>query len=143
MRLGEAAKCGADFCINVDVGDVKTQIVHVLPNGPDVFIDFSSAADSIQVASDVVAGGGEIRLMAAPAGIIELSIERWLHRGLTVRGLHGRRLFATWVHAMRLVKDRRVDLKPLISRVLPLNEALYGFREALAGRAVKILIDPT
>jgi threonine 3-dehydrogenase len=143
MRLGEAAKYGADVCINVDAGDLKTQINQALPNGPDVFIDFSAAAESIQAASDVVAGGGEIRLMAAPAGMIELNIERWLHRGLTVRGLHGRRLFATWVHAMRLVKDRRVDLKPLISHVLPLNEARYGFREALAGRAVKILIDPT
>jgi len=143
MRLGEAAKRGADFCINVDTGDLKTRIIEALPNGPDVFVDFSAAAESIQVAGDVVAGGGEIRLMAAPAGTIELKIERWLHRGLTIRGLHGRRLFATWIHAMRLVKDRRVDLKPLISHVLPLNEAREGFREALAGRSLKILIDPT
>jgi threonine 3-dehydrogenase len=142
MRLGEAAKCGANFCINVDVGDLKTEILHALPNGPDVFLDFSAAAESIQTASDVVAGGGEIRLIGSPAGTIELNIERWLHRGLTVRGLHGRRLFATWVHAMRLVKDRRVDLKPLISHVLPLKEARYGFGEALAGRTLKVLIDP-
>jgi len=143
MRLGEAAKFGADFCINVDVGDLKTEILQALPNGPDVFVDFSAAAESIQVAGDVVAGGGEIRLVGSPAGTIELNIERWLHRGLTVRGLHGRRLFATWVHAMRLVKDRRVDLKSLISHVLPLKEVRYGFGEALAGRSLKILIDPT
>ena len=142
MRLAEAAKCGADFCINVDEGDLRNRIIQALPNGVDVFVDFSGATESIQLGSDVVAGGGEIRLVAAPAGTIELDIERWLHRGLTVRGLHGRRLYATWVHAMRLVKDRRVDLKPLISHVLPLNEARFGFREALAGRALKILIDP-
>ena len=143
MRLGEAAKCGADFCIDVDAGDLKTQILQALPNGPDVFLDFSAAAESIQVAGDVVAGGGEIRLIGSPAGMINLNIERWLHRGLTVRGLHGRRLFATWVHAMRLVNDRRVDLKRLISHVLPLNEARYGFAEALAGRSLKVIIDPT
>ena len=95
------------------------------------------------MAGDVVAGGGEIRLIGSPAGMINLNIERWLHRGLTVRGLHGRRLFATWVHAMRLVNDRRVDLKRLISHVLPLNEARYGFAEALAGRSLKVIIDPT
>jgi threonine 3-dehydrogenase len=143
MRLGEAEKCGADFCIDVDAGDLKTQILQALPNGPDVFLDFSAAAESIQVAGDVVAGGGEIRLIGSPAGTINLNIERWLHRGLTVRGLHGRRLFATWVHAMRLVNDRRVDLKRLISHVLPLDEARHGFAEALAGRSLKVLIDPT
>src|ERR1700691_5997807 len=127
MRLGEAAKCGADFCINVDEDDLKTQILQALPNGPDVFLDFSAAAESIQVASDIVAGGGEIRLVGSPAGMINLNIERWLHRGLTVRGLHGRRLFATWVHAMRLVTDRRGDLKRLICHALPLYEARYRF----------------
>ena len=34
MRLGEAAKCGADFCINVDAGDLKTHIITGIAEWP-------------------------------------------------------------------------------------------------------------
>jgi threonine 3-dehydrogenase len=143
MRLAQAKDFGADEAVNVTEGDARASLLHATDgNGPDVFIDFSAASDSIQLATDVIAAGGEIRLAAAPGSTMLLDVEKWLHRGVTVRGLHGRRLFASWVHATRLVRSRQVDLRPLISHVLPLRDAPRGFEEALAGRSLKVLIKP-
>lgn len=143
MRLAQAKRFGGDEAIDVARQDPRAAILHATDgNGPDVFIDFSSAPDSLQLATAVITPGGDIRLAAAPAGSMPLDIEKWLHRGVTVRGLHGRRLFTSWVHATRLVRSQKVDLTPLISHVLPLNEAPRGFEEALAGRSLKVLITP-
>jgi len=143
MRLTQAKNLGADDAVNVAEEDARASILHATDdNGPDVFIDFSAAPDSIQLATDVIAAGGEIRLAAAPDSTLQLDVEKWLHRGVTVRGLHGRRLFTSWIHAERLVRSRQVDLRPLVSHVLPLREAMRGFQEALAGNALKVLITP-
>jgi threonine 3-dehydrogenase len=143
MRLAQAKNFGADETINVDEQDARSAILRATnDNGPDAFIDFSAAGDSIQLATDVIAAGGEIRLAAAPSGPIQLDVEKWMHRGVTVRGLHGRKLFTSWVHAARLVQSGSVDLRPLVSHVLPLHEALHGFEEALAGRTLKVLLTP-
>ncbi len=143
MRLAQAREFGADESINVDEQDARAALLHATDgNGPDVFIDFSAAADSVQLATDTITAGGEIRLAAAPGNAMPLDVEKWLHRGVTIRGLHGRRLFASWVHATRLVRSRQVDLRPLISHILPLQDAPRGFDEALAGRTLKVLIKP-
>jgi threonine 3-dehydrogenase len=142
MRLREALKCGANVAINVDEAEPLPQLRKALPNGAEVFIDFSAAAASLTLATDSVAGGGEIRLLAAPPTPIQINLERWLHRGVTVHGIHGRRLYTTWVSATRLIEEGRVDLKPLISHTFPLKEAMLGFEKALAGRTLKVLIDP-
>ncbi|HWV55494.1 alcohol dehydrogenase catalytic domain-containing protein [Pseudorhodoplanes sp.] len=143
MRLAQAKEFGADETIDVIERDARGSITHLTDgNGPDVFIDFSAAAESVQLATEVITAGGEIRLAAAPGDSISLDVEKWLHRGVTVRGLHGRRLFASWVHAMRLVRSGQVDLRPLISHVIPLQDAVRGFEEALDGRTLKVLIKP-
>ena len=143
MRLAQAREFGADESINVDDQDARAALLHATDgNGPDVFIDFSAAADSVQLATDIITAGGEIRLAAAPGNAIPLDVEKWLHRGVTIRGLHGRRLFASWVHATRLVRSRQVNLRPLISHILPLQDAPRGFDEALAGLTLKVLIKP-
>ena len=143
LRLEQAKKSGADAAIDVSGQELRAAILRQTDgNGPDVFIDFSAASESLQLATETVAAGGEIRLAAAPGGAMQLDIEKWLHRGITVRGLHGRRLFASWVHAVRLVRSGKIDLRPLISHVLPLRDAPWGFEEALAGRTLKVLIRP-
>jgi len=143
MRLAQAKRLGADEAIDVTGQEARSSLLRTTDgNGPDVFIDFSAASDSLQLATQVVAAGGEIRLAAAPGEAMALDVEKWLHRGLTVRGLHGRRLFASWVHSTRLLRSPQVDLRSLISHELPLKDSERGFEEALAGRTLKVLIRP-
>jgi len=44
--------------------------------------------------------------------------------------------------ALDLLRSRRVDPRPLISRVFPLSDAANAIREARAAGVLKVLLDP-
>jgi threonine 3-dehydrogenase len=143
MRLRLAGQLGADRLVNVNDDDVATAVRETTGGrGVDVYLEYSGAAASLAQAGELVAGGGEIRLVGVPSDAVELNVKRWINKGLTVRGIHGRRIYSTWLHAMKLLEDKKVDLQPLVSHILPLREALRGFEEAVSGRAVKVLFIP-
>ena len=138
-----AEDAGADTCINPN----KQKTVDVVKkltsgNGVDVMIEYSGAAESLELAADCVTPGGELRLVGVPGGNTAIHLEKWLLRGLVVRNIHGRRLHHTWEHATRLVAEHKVDLSMLVSHVLPLEEGQRGFDLINNGEAIKVLFQP-
>ncbi len=143
LRLAQAEAAGATVCINAAQTNPVSQVLALTHgNGVDVMIEYSGAATSIDMASECITPGGELRLLGVPGGKTAVDLGRWLLRGITVRGIHGRRLFHTWEHAMRLVSDGKVELRPLISHVLPLQEGPRGFELIESGQAIKVLLQP-
>lgn len=143
LRLAQAEAAGADICINPASEDTVRAVNGITHNnGVDVMIEYSGAATSLALAADCITPGGDLRLVGVPGGDTPLNLESWLLRGLVVRGIHGRRLHETWEHAMRLVIDERVDLRSLVSHVLPLDEGLRGFELIENGEAIKVLFQP-
>ena len=143
LRLRQAEDAGADTCINPN----KQKTVDVVKkltsgNGVDVMIEYSGAAESLELAADCVTPGGELRLVGVPGGNTAIHLEKWLLRGLVVRNIHGRRLHHTWEHATRLVAEHKVDLSMLVSHVLPLEEGQRGFDLINNGEAIKVLFQP-
>ena len=58
--------------------------------------------------------------------------------------MHGSRLYTrgAWEEAIRLVASAAVNVGPLVSRVIPLEDLQHGMEEALGGGPVmKVLID--
>jgi L-iditol 2-dehydrogenase len=49
---------------------------------------------------------------------------------------------ASWLQALALVEERRVELEPLVSEVVPLEEWERVFADLRAGRGVKYVFDP-
>lgn len=142
LRLKMALTMGADRAIDVAEQDplpVVRDLTH--GRGADVVIEYSGHAKSLAGAAALTTNGGEIRLLGVPEGETALDLEAWLIKGLTVRNLHGRRLFSTWESATALLTEGKVDIAPLVSHVLPLNEAMIGFDACLTGKAVKVLFD--
>ena len=48
----------------------------------------------------------------------------------------------SWRRALRLIGERRVELLPLVSEVVPLNDWERVFADLRAGRAIKVVFDP-
>ena len=67
--------------------------------------------------------------------------ERIIFKGLTVLGINGRKMFETWYQTEALVKSGRVDLRPIITHVLPLEGYERAFELMASGAAAKIVID--
>lgn len=144
-RLKQASEMGADKTINVSdkkANPIKTIQGMTQGNGVDVAFEYSGVPESLDLAVRATVAGGELRLIGVPAGPSLVNLEAILLKGLTIHNISGRKLFSSWEHATKLVRDKRVDLSPLISHVLPMSEAEKGFELLLKGEGIKVLVVP-
>ncbi len=142
-RLAAASKFGADRVIDVLKEDpVAIAMDMTGRKGVDVAMEFSGQEKALSQALDALTRGGDLRLIGAPDAAVNLDLNRVILKGINVQGIHGRKIFHSWEHASRLVYGGKVDLRPLVSHVLPLREGLKSFELIESGEAVKVIIRP-
>ncbi|MET0829960.1 MAG: L-threonine 3-dehydrogenase, partial [Microbacterium sp.] len=77
-----------------------------------------------------------------PSEPAPIDIARWINKkGITLRGIYGRRLWESWDQLMLLIQSGRVDLDWLITHRLPLHSADEAVH-LLSGDAGKVLLIP-
>jgi threonine 3-dehydrogenase len=77
-----------------------------------------------------------------PGSPVEVDVAAYINkRGITLRGIFGRRLWDTWEQLTLLIESGRVDLSWLITHRLPLTQADHAI-ELLSADANKILFLP-
>jgi S-(hydroxymethyl)glutathione dehydrogenase / alcohol dehydrogenase len=143
-RLDLAKKLGATHTINARNQDARAEIANVLGVDPlDVFIDNTGSAEVIQIGYELTHPQGRIVLVGVPPKGHNISIYSLpLHFGKQITGSHGGE---TIPHIdipryHRLYRQGRLDLRPLVSRTLSLEEingAIDGMRDgSISGRCI-------
>jgi threonine 3-dehydrogenase len=90
----------------------------------------------------MVRNGGTAALLGIPSDNININLaERIIFKGLTVLGINGRRMFETWYETQALVRSGRVDLRQIITHVLPFEQYDRAFELMRTGEAAKIVLD--
>jgi threonine 3-dehydrogenase len=145
FRLELARTMGATAVVDVDrAGDTAEWFKsHHEGLGFDVVFEMSGAPSAIADAFRIARNGGRVVLFGIPSRPVEIDVaEALIFKNLNVLAVSGRRIFATWYKTRWLLESGVVDLRPLISRELPLE----GFAEAFdlldAGDASKIVLYP-
>lgn len=78
-----------------------------------------------------------------PGEAVAIDVAAYINkRGITLRGIFGRRLWDTWEQLILLVESGRLDLSWLITHRLPLTDADSAI-ELLSGDANKVLLVPS
>ncbi|MBV8726339.1 MAG: zinc-binding dehydrogenase, partial [Candidatus Eremiobacteraeota bacterium] len=110
--------------------------------GVDVLLEMSGHAPAINQGLAALRNGGRAALLGLPQEKVNLDIaELIIFKGLTVLGIHGRRMFETWYQMQNMVKRHRIDLKAIITHVLPLESFDEAFTLRKSGTAAKIILD--
>lgn len=63
-------------------------------------------------------------------------------KALTLRTVHGRRIFHTWEETEALVADGKVDVNALISHRFPMSKFEDAFQVLFGGKGCKIVLYP-
>jgi threonine 3-dehydrogenase len=63
-------------------------------------------------------------------------------KGVTVQGIFGRKLWQTWYQTRGLLQSGRVNISPIISHHLPLEEYETAFHLMMSGAADKVALYP-
>lgn len=147
-RLTVAQTVGASHTVNVERDD-PADAVQTLTNGAlaDVVIEAVGKQETINYCIDLVRQNGDLLLFGIPKrSAFEFEYEKFLRKLLHTTscaftqqepGLRSFRL------AVDLIAQNRLDVAPLISHCLPLNQAPVAFDLAQTKRdhAVKVLLD--
>ena len=102
----------------------------------------SGSASAIDLGLHMLRNGGRAALLGIPPDDVKINLaERIIFKGLTVLGINGRKMFETWYQTEALVKSGRVDLRPIITHVLPFEAYREAFDLMESGGAAKIVLD--
>jgi len=141
-RLKIAKELGADHIINVEQEN-PIPIIKEITNdlGADVVFECSGAPAAQKQAFDIVRRRGKIGLVGLTGREINISLDKIVEGELEVSGSWGT-LWTSWKLAIKLISLKKLQVKPLISATLSLEQWEKGFQLMESKEAIKVLLIP-
>ncbi len=143
-RLELAMKMGADYTVNVKETDLYEFVMDLTDGrGVDTVLEMSGAPAALRDAFRIVVPEGHVSILGIPSDEVSLDIaEGIVFKGISIKGIIGRKMYETWYQAIEIIHSGLVDLSPIITHVIPLTEYRKGFEALLAGKAGKVVMVP-
>ena len=138
-RLDAAMEMGADFVINASEVDTVEEIKKITEVGADVVYICVREANVMQQAFDMVRMGGRIIICGMPEPQ-PLNPAIWMHKQVRIEGCRntGVKMDVT----LRLLQHNRVNVRPMISAIMPLAETQAAFDSMYSGENIAVLLKP-
>ncbi|XP_072138851.1 sorbitol dehydrogenase-like [Mobula birostris] len=139
----DMAKClGASAIFKVEKNSCPRELAQKVKNAlcgmPDITIECTGADQSVQTAVCATKPGGVLVLVGMGSSSINTPMLTAITRELDIRGVF--RYCNTWPTAINMVASQRVDVKPLITHRLPLEQAAEAFELVKKGAALKVIM---
>ncbi|MCI0486509.1 MAG: alcohol dehydrogenase catalytic domain-containing protein [Blastocatellia bacterium] len=155
-RFETARQLGADFCFDTNEeaapGQKRELFERALDEpggGIDVILEMSGAEAAYTDAGALVKNGGRILLLGIPARTFHsFDFGKYaVWKGVTIRGIFGRRMFETWYAMLDLLASEKSGLKARLEKIIAkesvrLSEFERGFEMVRSHEAVKLLLVP-
>jgi threonine 3-dehydrogenase len=150
-RFAFARRFGATDCFDLALPEERERMKkRVMEDtngtGVDVALEMSGSYSAYRDAFELLRMGGTFVLLGIPEGEVKMDFARdVIFRGLTIRGVIGRRVFETW-EVMRNMLSAGLAKEMLesgfVSKELPLEQFEEGFAALARGEALKVILKP-
>lgn len=138
-RLALSQRFGAEVAVSATERESLTEWAG--PSGIDCVIDATGNAEAIDLALSLVRRDGRIVVYGVFGRRIEFDIDQIVYKQISMRGAVGSH--GTWQQAIHLLEHRKVDLQPIITRSVPLQQLGDALRELENGsRDIKVVVQP-
>jgi L-iditol 2-dehydrogenase len=139
-------ECGRAIGVDRIVDVEKENVVDVVREmsggaGADLVYEASGSAASLANCWEAVRKQGTLAPLGVYPGVIETDFRSVMMKELTVIGSYGY-VWTSWQRTVKLLAERKVNLEPLISHELPLEQFRRGFEETQNGAAIKVILNP-
>ncbi len=141
-RIAQQMK--ADYVFDPSKEKVVEKIMDLTGGvGVDVVLEMAGHPDAIRTGFDIVRRGGRISLLGLTSKPIQLNFsEDIIFKGITIQGINGRRMYQTWYQMTALLKAGKLDLHPVITDRISMQDFGKGMERLKTGEASKILMYP-
>ncbi|XP_042231037.1 L-threonine 3-dehydrogenase-like [Homarus americanus] len=144
-RLSLALQMGATEVINGAKENITSVVMNLSnKNGVGRIVEASGAASLLNQSFSWLRKGGQMVLIGLPKEPLHVEnvLTDVVFKSLTLKTVHGRRIFHTWEECERLLADGLVNVGPVVSHRLPMTQYLHAFNLLMTGAACKIILDP-
>lgn len=147
--LKTAKEEGADEAFNVADEKQRQELIRICKSDPrkrgvDVVLELSGHTSAYRDAFAVIRMGGEMSLLGLARGDITVDFSSdVIFKGLTIRGIIGRKIFSTWIDMLALLEGPflKTALR-VVTHKLPLQDFQSGFDAKLRGEGLKVVLFP-
>ncbi len=141
-RMALAARMGAHRVVH----PIREKLEEVVDSetdgaGADVVLEMSGSPGAIRQALRTVRDGGEVALLGLPNEEVSIDVARdVIFKGITLRGIVGRRMFDTWYQMRSFLRAGLFDPTPVITHRFGMGE-IESAMKAIASGAGKVLFN--
>ncbi|TKJ28224.1 MAG: L-threonine 3-dehydrogenase [Chloroflexi bacterium B3_Chlor] len=143
-RLELASRTGVDLVLNPKETDVPREIMTATDgSGVDVLLEMSGSPSAMHEGFAVLRRGGYAALLGIPSEPVELDLtNEVIFKGATVYGVSGRQIWRSWYQTKALLSSGAVDVDPIITHRLPLEDFEKGLELMSRGQCGKVVLRP-
>ncbi len=142
-RLAIAEEMGADHLLDPDEVDVPEAVRGLTDGyGADVVCEMSGHPDGVRSAFRACRNAGHVRLLGLPEDRVEVDLSaNVIFKGLHVYGVVGRRMYGTWIRMRDFLAAGLLDVEPVITHRLALEDFEEGIAAMEEGEAAKVVLE--
>ncbi len=152
-RFALAEEFGVDYSFDVGSGSKdfysKVDKLETMANGVDVVLEMSGSPAAYRDAFRIVRNGGTVLLL----GITRKPLDNFdiangvIWKGVTVKGIFGRKMFDTWETMLRLIHSEKLDIPAKLDRIIAdktykLTDYESAFNLLASGEEMKLVFEP-
>jgi len=144
-RLELAKKLGADHVINTIDTDILVAVKALTNNdGAGCIIEASGFGPLVNRSFSLLRKGGRILMVGLPKTPLHVDnvLADIVFKSLTLKTIHGRKIFHTWEECEKLLASNAVDIMPLATHDMPMSKWEEAFDNLMKGVGMKILLNP-
>lgn len=139
-RLNLASRVAACRPVNTNRESLATVMQALdMEEGFDVGLEMSGAPAALREMLARMHHGGQIALLGIPPANGGIDWEPVIFKGLLIKGIYGREMFATWYQMASLVQSG-LDLSAIITHRFPIEQYQQAFEVMRSGQAGKVIL---
>jgi threonine 3-dehydrogenase len=140
-RLDIARQMGASKAITAGTDSLLRVMADLgMKEGFDVALEMSGNPAALRDILNVTNHGAKVGLLGVYKEPANVDLNQAIFKSLTIKGIYGREMFETWYKAVAML-DSGLDMSPVISHRLSLEDFETAFEHMLAGRANKVIFE--
>lgn len=140
-RLDMAKRMGATRTINITrekIEDVARELG--MSEGFDVGLEMSGNPTAFNDMINNMCHGGKVSILGIPSSDTSIDWDKVIFNMLTLKGIYGREMYETW-YKMSVMIDSGLDIAPIITHRLPVDDFQKGFDAMNSGEACKVVLN--
>jgi threonine 3-dehydrogenase len=143
-RLQLSKEIGADVALNPMEEDPVEAILNTTHGtGVDAVIEASGSVDALNQGFKYLRKGGTVGLIGLPSTPIKLNLgPDVIFKEARIIGIHGRKMFATWITMETMLAKGLLIIDPVISHLKSLAQFEEAFDLIKTGKGCKVILDP-